>query len=220
MAVYVFANEKGGSGKTTHAVMFLIWLMGRGRRVLFVNTDPQPTSTSWINARHKDYPHLPVITKLRFEGDSVDLDIRQQIEHYDDIVVDTPGADTDEMRLPMLVADVVITPSKPSQFDMYSMSLMDRAVRSARAAGNKKLKAYIVGNEAPTHHLDRELEEMLEACGDLSAYEVLPFSITNRKAYRTMAKTGLIPFEADRKDEKALAELTQLYHALTDGQFR
>ena len=47
MSVYVFAGQKGGTGKTTLAVATAAELMARGRKVLLVDSDPQGTTRTW-----------------------------------------------------------------------------------------------------------------------------------------------------------------------------
>ncbi|RIU05673.1 ParA family protein, partial [Mycobacteroides abscessus] len=42
--VYSFQNQKGGSGKSTAAINFAGEMALRGKRVLFIDTDPQGTA--------------------------------------------------------------------------------------------------------------------------------------------------------------------------------
>src|SRR5262245_17026536 len=44
----VFANTKGGVGKSTLAVHLAVWLHDQGRKVALLDTDKQRSSSSWI----------------------------------------------------------------------------------------------------------------------------------------------------------------------------
>ena len=121
----VFANEKGGTGKSTTAVHVAVALAYQGAKVAAIDLDTrQATTHRYIEnrletERRRDI-ELPGPVCEVFSGDSVDA-LEEQAARLGDgmdvIVFDTPGRDDPFARHVATQADTLVTPMNDSFVD-------------------------------------------------------------------------------------------------------
>ena len=122
----VFANEKGGTGKSTTAVHTAVALAATGRRVAALDLDSrQRTMTRYLENRDATMrrleKELPQARYEVFEGQDEAMlaaAIDRLSEESDVIVVDTPGRDDPVARAAILRADTLVTPMNDSFVDL------------------------------------------------------------------------------------------------------
>lgn len=129
----VFANEKGGTGKSTTAVHVAVALAYQGARVAALDLDPrQRTLYRYFENRTETEKRrsirLPGATFAVFTGDSVDT-LDQQVAALatdaDFIVFDTPGRDDVYARHVAAQADTLVTPMNDSFVDFDLIGQVD-----------------------------------------------------------------------------------------------
>ena len=122
----VFANEKGGTGKSTTAVHTAVALAATGHSVAALDLDSrQRTMTRYLENRDATMrrlnTHLPQARyKVLEEPDARGArssDPRAQ-RKLDVIVIDTPGRDDPIARAAILKADTLVTPMNDSFVDL------------------------------------------------------------------------------------------------------
>ena len=64
MPVISFANPKGGTGKSTSALILALELAHRGGKVALVDCDPNQTTAGWAAARDVNGDKTPFICLL------------------------------------------------------------------------------------------------------------------------------------------------------------
>lgn len=129
----VFANEKGGTGKSTTAVHIAIALAYQGARVAAVDLDPrQRTLFRYFENRAETEKRrgiaLPGARFAVFEDDSVAAldDLSAAIgEGFDFLVFDTPGRDDAFARHVATTADTLVTPLNDSFVDFDLIGQVD-----------------------------------------------------------------------------------------------
>ena len=122
----VFANEKGGTGKSTTAVHTAVALAATGHKVAALDLDSrQRTMTRYFENRDATMrrlnKELPQARYAVLEGqtpDGLDLALRELGEGVDVVVIDTPGRDDPVARAAILKADTLVTPMNDSFVDL------------------------------------------------------------------------------------------------------
>ncbi|MFC4293140.1 division plane positioning ATPase MipZ [Sphingorhabdus arenilitoris] len=129
----VFANEKGGTGKSTTAVHVAIALAARGAKVACIDLDSrQRTLYRYLENRQETMKRRDVILPIPdfevFEHDSL-ARLERMTEHYekshDFILFDTPGRDDQYARFVATRANTLVTPINDSFVDFDLIGQVD-----------------------------------------------------------------------------------------------
>ncbi|WP_086738544.1 division plane positioning ATPase MipZ [Erythrobacter colymbi] len=129
----VFANEKGGTGKSTTAVHIAVALSYLGARVASIDLDPrQRTTHRYIENRlgtlEKRGLTLPTPDCEVFRGETTgDLIamIRRLEASCDFLIIDNPGRDDPFARIAVEHADTLVTPMNDSFVDFDLIGQVD-----------------------------------------------------------------------------------------------
>jgi chromosome partitioning protein len=213
----VFANEKGGTGKSTTAVHVAVALAYLGARVCSLDLDPrQRTTHRYIENRlatlEKRRLTLPTPQCEVFRGESQEelLAVISRLEATCDfLIIDNPGRDDPFARTAVENADTLVTPMNDSfvDFDMlgvvdpvsldlkrpglYSVTVWDS--RKARAVADGRSIDWVVlrNRLAPTEARNRRrLDERVKALSRRVGFRVGP-GLRDRVIYRELYPFGL-----------------------------
>ena len=129
----VFANEKGGTGKSTTAVHVAVALAYQGARVAAIDLDPrQRTLYRYLENRAETQRRrnitLPSPRFAVFEGSTVEeLDAlcTEMSKDADFLLFDTPGRDDEFARHAATSADTLVTPLNDSFVDFDLIGQVD-----------------------------------------------------------------------------------------------
>ena len=129
----VFANEKGGTGKSTTAVHVAIALAAAGHRVAALDLDTrQKTLDRYLDNRDAtarkwslDLPRANhgVLSLLTQPG--LDQEVARLGHGMDYLVIDTPGRDDPLARAAISLADTLVTPINDSFVDLDLIGQVD-----------------------------------------------------------------------------------------------
>jgi chromosome partitioning protein len=199
--IILICSQKGGVGKTTLATNAAAVFANRGESVLIIDADKQASATNWHSIRSKTpYPKIDLI---QLSGD-----LSEQIpRNYDKAIIDVAGLDSIELRSALSIADVVIIPTRPFQFELSTMRRIGVIVHEEQQI-NPNLKAFCVITIAPTNSRTFTLEavEFLQTLPNIALCKTI---IGERMLFMTSNASGLGVNELTAKtnsDHRAQAE--------------
>jgi chromosome partitioning protein len=186
-----------------------------GRSVMFIDADKQLSLSNILEIRNKD-SKLKKINLVQKTGDDIINTINDFVDKYDDIIIDTGGADSLELRHCLLCCDVFVTPVRASQLDVATLRKVDQLVyasKSLRAGNNFSplKKVLLVANCISTNPMITEYDELIKIAPE---FQHLPFfnsPIRDRIAFRKAASHGKSVLELEIQDNKANDEILNLY---------
>lgn len=210
----MIGGEKGGVGKTTLATHLAVARKTAGRSVVLVDADSQGTSSTWNDARkEKDVPQVPCVS---LRGGKVHVELKELARHYEDVVVDTGGADSQEFRSALLAAHTLLLPLRPGSFDFWTLMKMQEVVSMADTY-NDGLKAVVCLSQVPPAARDRARREAAEVLAEMPRFTLLNSLIIFRAAFNHCAGEGLCVSEMPNRDLKACTEISFLHRELFEA---
>ncbi|HEU0066264.1 MAG TPA: division plane positioning ATPase MipZ [Sphingomonas sp.] len=215
--VIVFANEKGGTGKSTTAVHVAIALAARGHRVACLDLDHrQRTVGRYLDNRAETIKRtgtaLPMPVHATHDGISEDVFEglwRDLSADADFLVVDTPGRDDYFARTAAALSNTLVTPINDSfvDFDLigqvdpetyqvkrpsfYSELIWD--VRKQRARADGTTIDWVVLRNRLQYVEARNMRRVSDALGQLAkrvGFRIIP-GLGERVIYRELFPAGL-----------------------------
>jgi len=117
----VFANSKGGVGKTTLAVHMAIWLHDLGYRVALLDVDKQHLSSRWVRLVEPDVTVRTANNPKQIQRELVAL----EAEH-DFVIGDGPGGTEPVSVALLLKADLALLPIMAAPLDLWSVATTAR----------------------------------------------------------------------------------------------
>ena len=230
----VFANEKGGTGKSTTAVHTAIALAASGHRVGALDLDQrQRTMTRYLENRdatmrrldkHLAHAAYEVLDDQSEAGLAAAID-RLSAEN-DVIVIDTPGRDDPVARAAILRADTLVTPMNDSFVDLdligqvhpenfkvtkpsfYAELIWNSRTQRAKATG-KSVDWVVLRNRlqhVDSHNL-RRVGAALDELARRVGFRVIP-GLGERVIYRELFPKGLTLLDLQQLGEVGLGHIT------------
>jgi chromosome partitioning protein len=229
----VFANEKGGTGKSTTAVHTAIALAASGHRVGALDLDQrQRTMTRYLENRDATMRRLDKqLAAAAYEvlEDQSEAGLASAFgrlsEQADVIVIDTPGRDDPLARAAILKADTLVTPMNdsfvdldligqvhPENFKVTKPSFYAELIwnsRTQRAKETGKSVDWVVLRNRLQHITSHNLQRVGAALDELArrvGYRVIP-GLGERVIYRELFPKGLTLLDLSELGEVGLGHI-------------
>ena len=116
-----FANQKGGSGKTTLSANLAVLWANSDYKVAVIDADAQKSLTYWLDARKKYYGEEPMgIDSYAFDPRNLKEDLKKIKRKYNFIIIDSPPSITFETIQIVKSSDYIFVPVQPSPLDLMA----------------------------------------------------------------------------------------------------
>jgi chromosome partitioning protein len=230
----VFANEKGGTGKSTTAVHTAIALAASGHRVAALDLDGrQRTMTRYFENRDATIRRLDTTLPqarcevLEEEGEEALARALERLSKGSDvIVIDTPGRDDATAKSAILKADTLVTPMNDSFVDLdligqvhpenykitkpsfYAELIWNSRTQRAKQTG--KSVDWVVLRNRLQHIESHNLKRVGAALDELArrvGFRVIP-GLGERVIYRELFPKGLTLLDLAQLGDVGIAHVT------------
>ena len=186
MPTIVFANPKGGAGKSTSAVILATELALKGAAVTVLDADPNKPVSHW--ARRAGCPeNITVIADIS-ETTIID-EIEGAAEKTPFVVVDLEGTASMTVAYAISRADLVIIPIQGSQLDAAEGTKAIRLIKQQEKAFHKRIPYAVLFTRTSTAIRPRTLAHIQD---EFRKHEIRSFRthIHEREAYRALFSFG------------------------------
>jgi chromosome partitioning protein len=229
----VFANEKGGSGKSTSAVHIAVALAAAGRRVAALDLDTrQRTFARYMENRAATTRRLSVELSMPFHetfDPAKGMPLTERMDalaaEYEVLVIDTPGRDDPDTRAAIQRADTLVTPINDSFIDLDLIGQVDAETykvrrpsfyaelvweaRKVRAKTDGGTVDWVVLRNRLQHLEARNMRRVAAALGELSkrvGFRVIP-GLSERVIFRELFPKGLTLLDLAAIGETGIAHV-------------
>lgn len=223
-----FGHVKGGEGKSTLCWHVGIALKQAGYQVIWVDANPRQRSITKLRANSRMLNHDSLAAQIPCEllenNVGASLDALEKANPESILICDVPGYDCPALQEAMVMSDVFIVPTKPSQ-----MSLQDLPELMAIRANIERKHGFapnirLLLNMASTNPMIKDWERAItaiEQSGIENTAPRLPLIIYHRAAFSEAPEAGVGVTEYAKikpSAKKAADEITDLVHIIAGAK--
>lgn len=186
MPVIAFANPKGGSGKTTAALLLATELAAKGAAVTVIDADPEQWIVRWAGLPGK--PDNLDVVSIREEDALVDA-IEAAASASQFVIVDLEGTANMMVTDSIGMADLVVIPLQGSAMDAVGGGKVLKLIRNQERTTKRTINYAMLLTRTSAAVTSRALRDVVE---QLRSSKVPLFStpIVERAAYRDLFSYG------------------------------
>jgi chromosome partitioning protein len=202
MVIISILARKGGTGKSNAARCLAVEALKAGRRVVIIDSDPQPTCYRWWQRRTAAGIPVPLVVVPSPAGIPAQIeDFRRQQVHL--VLIDTPPTATPAVSAALDASTAALVITRPNPEDLESVQ------ESLRVSAAQNRRTGVILWQAPP---DKRVRAVLLARQSLAVMgaSVCPTAISASISYPYAYAEGLTPQERE-PEGRARAELAEVW---------
>ncbi|WP_209508248.1 ParA family protein [Ruegeria sp. HKCCSP335] len=186
MAIISMANPKGGSGKTTCALLLATEIARKGGSVTLIDADPERWISKW--GQLDDLPTGIKIVSDVTADDIIDktLDAQDQSQF---VIVDLEGTANMSVVQAIGISDLVLVPTQGSTMDSQGGAKIIKLIRQQARALKREVPHAVVFTRTSAAIQTRSLSHVRELMSN-AGIPTLRTSIVERAAFREIFAMG------------------------------
>lgn len=184
--IVALTGQKGGVGKSTTAINLAVAALGRGKRVLLVDADPQATARTWGDVAAEAGHATPTVVAMGANMHKPGQ-LPAMAASYDLVVIDSPPRHGDVQRSALMIADLALLPCGASAADAWALAAALEVVNEARTLRDELRAAILITRKQGRTSLAKGARNVLESSG----LPVLSTELGHRIAYQEAVAAGL-----------------------------
>lgn len=191
MYVITFANPKGGSGKTTSAMLLAEQIALSGGRVAILDLDPNANILTWSHARAEEGRSVPFGVHARPQADEIVELIDGLSGDVDYLIIDLEGSKDQIVTFALSRTDLCVIPLDGSPMEARQAAA---AVRLVQSTGNMIRTSiaftllFTRTNAAFQTTDERDVRNEME----MNSIPTLPVRIAKRAPYTRIFRDGVL----------------------------
>ena len=186
MPVIAFANPKGGSGKSTSALLLATELAVKGASVTIIDADPERWISQWAKLPGKP-ENVTIISDVTEESVVDAIDSAEREAAF--VIVDLEGTASLLVANTIGMADLVVIPTKGSSMDAKGAAKTIRLIRNSEKLSRRRIAHAVLltrTGAAMTSRALRNVQEQLQAGG----IEMFETAVVERAAFKDLFDFG------------------------------
>ena len=206
MYVIAFANPKGGSGKTTSAMLLAEQISVSGGRVAILDLDPNANILAWSQSRQKEGREVPFSVHARPPAEEIIALIDGLTDEAEYLVIDLEGSKDQIVTFALSRTDLCIIPLDGSPMEARQAAQAVRLVQTTSSMIRSPIGYALLftrSNAAFQTTDEREVRQEME----MNSISLLPVRLAKRAPYTRIFRDNLL-----------LSELPDLVRAEMKGK--
>lgn len=186
MPVIAFANPKGGSGKSTSALLLATELAVKGTSVTIIDADPERWISQWAKLPGKP-ENVTIISDVTEESIVDAIDSAEREAAF--VIVDLEGTASLLVANTIGMADLVVIPTQGSSMDAKGAAKTIRLILNSEKLSRRRIAHAVLltrTGAAVTSRALRNVQEQLQAGG----IEMFETAVVERAAFKDLFDFG------------------------------